>query len=82
MNVRVELKYGNEIYYLISLFPVKWTQFISSARNYSSVEEARDMLNTRYYQLSDLMTQDMISSIEIVSIENGVEINRERYTRR
>ena len=79
MNTRVELDHGRGKYYLVDLFPIKWTEFISSAKNFGSPEEARSMLNTRLYQLSEILTQDMISAIEIVTLENGVEINRERY---
>ena len=79
MNTRVELNYGRGKCYLVSLFPIKWTEFISSAKNFSSPEEAISMINSRYYQLSEIMAQDMISSIEIVTLENGIEINRQRY---
>lgn len=81
MNTRVELNHGKCKYYLVDLFPIKWTEFISSSKNFSSPEEARSMLNSRLYQLSEILTQDMISTIEIVTLKDGVEINRERYIR-
>ena len=82
MKIRVEVEIKNrEKYYLVNLFPVKWTNFVSSATYYNSIEEARSCLNSRFYNISESLgnDQDIIKTIQFVFIENGVETGREYY---
>ena len=74
MRCIVKLKIGRDTYYLESLFPCKWSYFISSAKIFESVEQARDELRSRHYQLINSLGdfQESLNGAVIDCYDNGV----------
>ena len=83
-NIRVEAIINSEKRYIEGLYPVMWTAFISNAKNFSSIQEARENLNTRFSQLSESLDHNVsfINDIKLITIENGKIISEEFYIRR
>lgn len=74
MRCIVKLQIGKDTYYLESLFPCKWSYFISSAKLFESVEQARDELRSRHYQLMNSLgdSEEALKSAVIDCYEDGV----------
>ena len=47
----VKLQIEKEIYYLVSLFPCKWSDFPSMAHNFPDIESAKNALDASSYRL-------------------------------
>lgn len=83
-NTRIEITINSEKRFLESLYPVEWTAFISNAKIFNSIEDARLNLNYRFAQLSESLNHNTIhiSDIRLVTIDNGRIIHEEFYLRR
>lgn len=81
MNCRVELSLNSEKRYLESLYPVKWTAFISSSLIFENERIAREHLNTRYSSLLTSLdnNQSLVSQIVLVTMDNGKIISINNY---
>jgi len=77
----VKFKIGKDDYYLETLFPVKWSAFISSARIFENEDDARLQVNSRYGQISEALNHNCtyINSIMIDTYNNGVLISSAPY---
>lgn len=77
----VKINMGKDLYYLESLFPVKWSAFISSARIFEGEYDARMQINSRYGQISEVLNHncDYINSIMIDTYNNGKLVSSTYY---
>lgn len=84
MRCIVRLDINAERYYLTSLFPCKWSTFISSAMGFTDLDDARDQLNSRHYQLVGSVDgyEELVNDIIIDTYENGKLISSDYYIRR
>lgn len=69
----VKTKIGNELLYLVSLFPVKWSNFISSAKIFETEDNARECLNSRFSKISESLNHNTqcINNIMIDTYEDA-----------
>lgn len=77
----VKIRMGKDLYYLESLYPVKWSAFISSALSFNDECDARIKLNQRYGQISEALNHNCtyINSIMIDTFNNGTLISSKSY---
>lgn len=77
----VKFKMGKDDYYLESLFPIKWSAFISSAKSFENENDARLQINSRYTQISEMLNHDCvyINSIMIDTYDDGKLISSAPY---
>lgn len=77
--IRLDTRTGQYLY-LRSLFPIRWTEFISESEYFDNIEEARFKLNARYHSLSkDLVDRELsardISILQFVDNKPNLCIN-------
>jgi len=81
MRSIVKVLIGNDKYYLSSVYPIKWSQFISEAKGYQDEDEARMQLNFKFGRISDSLHNDYnnIKNIIIDTYEGEVLISSHTY---
>lgn len=78
MNFRIETILNGEHMYLESLYPVKWTAFISSALHFSSIEAAKESYCSRYVQIRESLDSIGLFNLTCVGVTNGQVIYSEK----
>lgn len=84
MRSIVKVVVKNNSYYLSSLYPCKWTEYISCATFYDSYEDARSQLNGRVYQLASSFEDEdfSIDKIVIITYDEGKVVDTRKYLER
>lgn len=79
----IKICMGKDLYYLESLFPVKWSAFISSAKAFENECDARMQIDSRYGQISEMLNHNytIINSITFDTYNNGILISSISYTK-